>query len=172
MPISINMDGWMRQSGRTILVALAVGILCEGAAARATDRYRPDVLIIKLKPQAAKTAGLAGTVTRTGVRSLDELNVRLDIRGFRRIIPAAKLARTQKDVAGLGRYYIVQLAPGTNLDSARAAYAADANVEVAEPDYIEPMDMVPNDPDYAMQWTHSTSTDMDIDTQEAWDLEV
>jgi subtilisin family serine protease len=141
--------------------------------ATAAASRRPDVVIIKLKPQAAKTAAGAHGAMATGVRSLDRLNVNLDVRDFRRAVPAARpVALGGSDVYGLSNYYIVELPPGTDLDVAIAAYAADPNVEVATPDYIMPMDLVPNDPDYSEQWTHAYFLDTDIDTQEGWDYEV
>jgi len=153
----------------TFLWALGPG--ADRAAAAASRR--PDVVIIKLRPQAAKTAAGAQGAMATGVRSIDRLNVNLDVRDFHRTVPAARpVSQGGSDVYGLGNYYTVELPPGIDLDAAIAAYAADPNVEVAEPDYIVPMELVPNDPDYSQQWTHAYYLDTDIDTQEGWDYEV
>jgi subtilisin family serine protease len=149
---------------------IVAAIWAAGIVQAAEPQYRPDVVIVKLKPQAANTAKRSSGSMATGVRSLDQLNLQFNVRDFKTVIPAA--APVKSDVYGLGNYYFVDLPPGSDVPKAIAAYAADPNVEVAEPDYIEPLDMVPNDPDYNLQWTYHNGVDEDCDTQEGWDLEV
>ncbi|MEW5701766.1 MAG: S8 family serine peptidase [Candidatus Zixiibacteriota bacterium] len=157
-----------------IVLMIFIGTLVPGVdSAQAAAMRRPDVIIVKLKPSSARTVERARGPMATGVGSLDRLNVIWDIRDFRRTVPAARpVAQGGKDYYGLSNYYTVELPSGTDLDAALAAYAADPNVEFAEPDYIMPMDMIPNDPDYSQQWTHYSAFDRDIDTQEGWDYEV
>ncbi|MCC6493084.1 MAG: S8 family serine peptidase [Pirellulales bacterium] len=71
----------------------------------------------------------------------------------------------------------VELKPGTNLDAARRAYAADPNVLSVEPDYRISVNWTPNDPDYATeQWSlHNTGqtggiAGSDIHAPEAWNV--
>ncbi len=109
----------------------------------------------------------------TGVASVDALNARFKVTDFRRTVPAAEKPPLGSDRHGLTDYYTVELPPGTDILSAVAEYTADPNVEVAEPDYIRPMyATTPNDPLFSQQWTHYQSSDVDIDTPEAWDLET
>jgi subtilisin family serine protease len=147
--------------------------------AQASDAIvRPGVVIIKLKPAAAHSAAASKRAMSSGIGSVDQLNVQFDVRDFRQTVPTLAASTTMaasgasRDVHGLSRYYTVEIDPTTDVMLAVAAYAADPNVEIAEPDYLVPLDMVPNDPNYMDQWTHFEAQDDDIDTQEAWDLET
>jgi parallel beta-helix repeat protein len=46
-------------------------------------------------------------------------------------------------------------------------FEADPNVEYAEPNYLFKTCLVPNDPDYSLQWAHQV-----IQSESAWDLET
>lgn len=165
----------MRKHSRLAVVLIGAALIAGSLASAAwtAPSYRPDVLVIKLKPQVAAGIGRTKGSTVTGAASLDELNARFKASDFRRTVPAAEKAPLGSDRHGLTDYYTVELPPGTDLQSALAEYAADPNVEVAEPDYVMPMTATtPNDPDYSQQWTHYQSTDRDIDTPDAWDLET
>ncbi len=76
-------------------------------------------------------------------------------------------------VPGLG---LVKLPAGVDVLTAKAAFSASAGVQYAEPDYIQKVQAVPNDPDFARLWgMHNTgqtggTKDADIDAPEAWDL--
>ncbi len=166
----------MSSLSRTLaLTAIAFAVLTTSSLAVEVS-IRPGFVIVKLKPQAAGTMGQAKSAMATGLKSLDQLNVRYNIADMKRLIPpvASSLAAAAatRDVYGLSRFYMVELEPGTDVLTAVADYSADPNVELAEPDYIVSMDLVPNDPEYVDQWTHFNSQDRDIDTQEAWDLET
>ena len=164
----------MRKYSRLAVVLLGMfllaGILAsEGSAA---PQYRPDVIIVKVKPPVASALGrMKGT--RTGIASLDALHARFQVVSFSRTVPSAEKPPLGSDRNGLTDYYTVELPPGVDVEVALAAYAADPNVEIAEPDYVMPMHATtPNDPMYGSQWTHYQTTDIDIDTPEAWDLET
>lgn len=157
---------------RTICLSLGAILILAATGATAAERYRPDVILIKLKPETARRVGRTHGATATGVGTLDLLHVQLGATRFERTVPAAIAAPNGLDRHGLSSYYTVHLPPGSDIEVALAAYAADPSVESAEPDYIMPMDVVPNDPEYDQQWTHNSFNDRDIDTEEAWDLEV
>lgn len=166
----------MSASLRTLTLALAGALLLPALLTAAPATIREGYVIIKLKPEAAQTARVAKSAMSSGLRSLDQLNIRYDIRDFRPAVPSyaglAAAAVPPRDVHGLSRYFVVELAPGTDVLKAIADYAADPNVEIAEPDYIAPLELIPNDPDYGQQWTHFNALNKDIDTQQSWDLEV
>jgi hypothetical protein len=52
---------------------------------------------------------------------------------------------------------LVELAPGSDVEAAVAAYAADPNVEAAEPDYVFQPLVAPTDPLYASTWGHNNT---------------
>lgn len=156
-------------------IALGVIVLA-GSAWAGEPMIRPGVVVVKLKPQAIQTIRSSKSAMASGLASLDQLNIAYDIRDFRPVVPQLAVlsagAAPQRDVHGLSRYFVIEFDQGTDVLKAVSDYGADPNVELAEPDYIVPLDMVPNDPDYSMQWTHFNPVDRDVDTQEAWDLEV
>lgn len=165
----------MRMHSRLTVILLGAVLLAGvlTSAGEAVPRYVPGVLIVKLRPDVAAAVGRTKGATVTGVPSVDALNVRFKATAFRRTVPAAEKAPLGIDRHGLTDYYTIELPPGTDIEMAVAEYAADPNIEVAEPDYIMPMDAItPNDPMYNQQWTHYQTTDRDIDTPEAWDLET
>ena len=72
----------------------------------------------------------------------------------------------------------VELAEGTTVADAMAAYRADPRVLYAEPNYRVEAFLTPNDPDLSLLWgMHNTGqsggkVDADIDAVEAWDRAV
>src|SRR5262245_21112061 len=109
--------------------------------------------------------------TLTGRRSLDDLNRELGVRGARALFfdhhtlhggrAAAWASRTDAvraafpvrsararvpDTPDLSRIYVLDLPEGANVVDAAARYAADPDVEWAEPDGIVQITAVPNDP--------------------------
>jgi subtilisin family serine protease len=61
---------------------------------------------------------------------------------------AARLraARGRRSGDALVTTYVLELPPGTDVDAAARAFAADPAVEIAEPDRVVHVDFVPNDP--------------------------
>ena len=166
------MSGLLRQ-----LVFIALALTVSAASSFAAETIiRPGVVIVKLKSPAAQTARQSRSAMVTGLASFDQLNVRYNIRDLRPTVPTlsglSASAGAGRDVYGLSRFYTIVLEPGTDVLRAVADYSADPNVELAEPDYIVRLDLVPNDPDYSQQWTHFNALNKDIDTQQGWDLEV
>ncbi len=165
----------LRRLRQLVLIALAV--LLPAAPSFATEAtIRPGYVIVKLKPAAAQTARQSKSAMATGLASFDQLNIRYNIRDLRQTVPQlsglSASAGPVRDAHGLSRFYTIELQPGTDVLTAVADYSADPNIELAEPDYIVRLDLVPNDPDYSEQWTHFNNLNKDIDTQQGWDLEV
>ena len=157
-------------------VALAVVLAVTLAVASdigAVPRYMPDQVIVKLKADVALAVGQNKGRVMTGISSLDHVGARVQAQSFTRAIPHAEPPPYGSDRNGLSQYYLVTLPKGGDVEAAIAEYANDPNVEIAEPNYIEKLTaLTPNDPLYSDQWTHHQTSDVDIDTDEAWDLEL
>ncbi|HEX9749951.1 MAG TPA: S8 family serine peptidase [candidate division Zixibacteria bacterium] len=161
------------RTARAFGVVAVLLVSAVGSASWAADLYRPDVLVVQLRPASAKIVGLTKNVAATGIASLDELNVsNAAISLHRTVPPAVPASEGGHDHHGLHRFYTIEFMPGSDMEAIREQYAVDPNIEVAEFDYIMPLTAVPNDPGYDDQWTHNQINDHDIDTEEAWDLEV
>lgn len=158
--------------GCVFVMTLAV-MFASASDVRSVPRYVPDMVIVKLQPDVALAVGQAKGRVMTGISSLDQVSARVDAQSLRRAVPHAAPPPYGNDRNGLSQYYIVTLPPGSDVEKAIAEYAADPAVEVAEPNYIEKLTaLTPNDPLYGDQWTHYQPSDVDIDTDEAWDLET
>lgn len=156
----------------SVLAILAIVGSSTAGQGQPAPSYRPDVVLVKLRAEAATKATAAARATATGVASLDRLNADLGVRSMKRTVARAVPAPVGRDHYGLSCYFTIELPEGSDVEAAIKDYLADPNVEAAEPDYIMPMTAVPNDPSYSQQWTHWQSNDVDIDAQEAWDLET
>lgn len=157
-------------------ILIFLGFLLAGVAlavdAVSSEQYREDIVIVKLRSDAATKASSAMRATATGVPSLDQLNAGLGVLRMERTVRTAVAAPGGRDFHGLSQYFTVHLPPGSDVQDAIAQYMADPAVEIAEPDYIMPLTAVPNDPSHSQQWTFWQVNDVDIDGQEAWDLET
>ena len=160
-----------------------------GRASRSGPEYVPGELLIKLQAPARKHG--AGKSAMPG--SLEALNtvhaaekVEAVFKGRASAVPSrgadftgdvssikSKYPRRSARVpAGavipdLSLWYKVTLPRGAAIPAAVEAYARDPNVERAEPNYIDEVLIVPNDPSYSLQWAHQK-----IQSEDAWDIET
>ena len=74
-------------------------------------------------------------------------------------------------------YYVLLLPAHLSVNDALRWYRQQNMVDQAEPNYLIPLKVVPDDPDFSKQWAlHNTgqaggASDADIDAPEAWDVE-
>lgn len=165
----------MRRIARVSALALIVSgwMLASPTAAQQMPRYVPDQVLVKLTEDVALAVGQNTGRVLTGVASLDQINQTLQVQSFRRTVPNAAPPPLGFDRNGLRQVYTVQLPPGSDVLAAIAEYQKNPAVIYAEPNYIEPLTAItPNDPMYSDQWTHFQTSDVDIDTDEAWELET
>ena len=86
---------------------------------------------------------------------------------------ASATARTFRSVPGLR---LATAAPGVNFDAALSKLRASDEVLYAEPNYIMVQQAIPNDPEFAQQWSlHNTGqlgspADRDINAPEGWEI--
>jgi subtilisin family serine protease len=159
-----------RAFGFAMLILAALGGLA--TAVGGAPLYQPDVIIVKLKPGAAGAVAFSKRPTATGLTSFDQLSAQFGVTALRRTVPDAGRSGPDSDPNRLSDFFTVELPEGTDVGTAVAAFGADPNVLVAEPNYIMPIYATPNDPSYPIQWTHRQLSDYDIDSDSAWDLEV
>jgi subtilisin family serine protease len=131
-----------------------------GAKADGDATYMPDRVLVRLKPASASRARLQlGTTSPRallGISSLDAISAQVGATSARRAIETPRNSSKASDL-GLDDWMLIELAPGSDVEAAVAAYGADPNVEVAEPDYIfEPL-VTPTDPNYAEHWGHNNT---------------
>ncbi len=70
----------------------------------------------------------------------------------------------------LPRTELVELADGTSVEDAIAAFEENPDVTYAEPNYVSQLSAIPNDTNFAQLWGLNQVSDKDIDAPEAWDL--
>ena len=149
----------------------------------------PPANLIKPVAPAAKTsfqkkssASLTLTNEKTGLKSNvvpNELIVRFkkglskeDIQSL-----VAATGATVKTYIEALNYYVLSLPPDLSVNDALRWYRRQDVVDQAEPNYLIPLQTIPNDPGFSWQWAlHNTgqtggTDDADIDAAESWDIE-
>src|SRR5262245_56296431 len=156
-------------------VLLVIALIAAPIAARAGDVV-PGRLVVKYRPSVdacvhCLVAHGASFSSVTGRKSLDDLHRELGVRAARALFldhhtlgagRAAAWASRMDAVRGsfplrsararrsaapdLSGVYVLDLPEGTDVAAAAARYAADPDVEWAEPDRVVQLTFVPNDP--------------------------
>ena len=123
-----------------------------GAAAR------PPGIIIKFKP-GADPAAVHQRVAR-------RQHVMVRPQPSKAVLAGKAIAPTAR-MMGLDRLHVAAAPGGRTAEEAAALYAADPDVEYAEPDYeVRPLDILPNDPKFSGLWNLRK-----IAAPRAWDVE-
>lgn len=78
-------------------------------------------------------------------------------------------ATVVRNVGRSGRLFLLQLAAGSEVQSAVTAVSSLAGVDAVEPNYLYYKTAIPDDPDFADYWALNNVQDTDIDAPEAWD---
>lgn len=137
-----------------------------GGPARAEGaRYATDHILVQfkaaslhaskfqLRPQASSGA------IATGMASVDAISQQLGVVAIvRPFVEPANVVMAQQ--LGIDRWYSMKLPAGTDINAAVAAYAADPNVERANPDWIAELAVVPTDPAYPQHWGHNNTAQL------------
>ncbi len=104
----------------------------------------------------------------SGVKTFDRLAARFNVDYMRpQFVGAA-----QRGLNKLSRYYKVEFSGPQDLETVMAAYEADPNVHHVEPIGVHPVYATPNDGYFSYQWYHTQTSDHDIDSPEAWDIQT
>lgn len=139
--------------------------------------YVPGTLIVNFSnalvlPQE-NISQTAAAAIKTGIASVDALNVKYNVYKMEKLFPGSKPPRDPR-YADLTRYYVLEFPPEVDLDRMAADYASDLNVITAEKDALTTLDIsTPNDPIYLAndQWPINYVIDYDLDMLDAWDYE-
>lgn len=129
--------------------------------------YAQDRLIVVMKPQAGniKATMSSNAIAVIGDAEFDKISNRFAV--------SAISKQFGKALTGpLSRYHKVILGAGT-LDAAYEAYRQHPLVEKVEKVGIHSMFATPNDGYFdPYQWYHNQTSDHDIDSPEAWDIQT
>ncbi len=129
--------------------------------------YAPDHILVKFTSSSTADFGLvigrslgsAASGIRTGIASVDAVGQAVGLQKISRpfLEPRDQAAAA---AAGLDRWYMMHLAPGTDIEDAVARYAADSNVEEASPDWVAFPAAIPTDPLYDDSWGHNNTVQL------------
>lgn len=156
-----------------VVVSLAVQgwgmVLPHGQVNSVHDDRVPGVLIVNFRTSAIPTQSKWGaTDAIMGIASVDALNTRWGLRGFRALFPGAKAVAAPFRGPEMRGFHFLEFDPGIDLDAAAAEYQSDPNVESVEFDFYAYVMRTPNDPYYSQMWGLNQAADHDIDAPDAW----
>lgn len=156
--------------------AMAIGVRQAAGAkteAKPVDMSVPGELIVKVKPSSAGKVKVGGN--RFGTSSLDRLCADAKVKTIARACSqnsasASSFKQREARAPGnavapsVGSIYRVQT-DGTDVVDAARKFAADPDIEYAEPDFMLRLDAVTNDPYY------SGHNDFGTNLDDQWDLQ-
>lgn len=128
--------------------------------------YAPDRILVKFRessPINSKDIGLQRGAAfpggETGITSVDALGREVGALKVSRPYPEL---RNQAEARRLGvnRWFRIDLPAGSDIMAIVDRYAADPNVELAQPDYRVFPAVVPSDPLYADHWGHNNTAQL------------
>src|SRR5688572_27752952 len=127
----------------TIPIPTGTGASSDGAPA-----YIPDRVLVRFNLAIASRTRLQSGTTPHSARV-----------GAIRAVPAIESFQNGSVASDLGLddWVLIQLAPGSDVEAAMAAYDADPNVETAQPDYVFTPLVTPTDPLYPAHWGHNNT---------------
>ncbi len=135
--------------------------------------YKTDELIVVMKdilPLTNLKKSSSGNIN-LGISSLDAISNKFAVSKFVRQFQGSEKS-TMRGASELSKYFKVKINDGT-LDDAVAAYGADPMVDHVEKIGMHLMYATPNDGYYdPHQWYHNQTSDHDIDSPEAWDIQT
>ncbi len=130
------------------------------------QRWAPDHLLVQFSAEGMQRASLpdpgdkaSGTVSRTGIASLDQIMNDIDVRGLRVAFPAVA-NKSQASALGTDRWYIFDLAPGADVPAVARRLADDPNLADATPDLIAFPATTPNDAMHSANWGHNNTAQL------------
>ncbi len=133
--------------------------------------YATGHILVKFKAESMKNfnkdvtpqMGAALSGAQTGIASLDALGRAVGIVRISR--PYIELKnKVEASRLGVDRWFMIELAEGSDIPDVVSRYAEDPNVEYAKPDWVAFPAVVPSDPFYADHWGHNNTAQLpDLD---------
>jgi subtilisin family serine protease/photosystem II stability/assembly factor-like uncharacterized protein len=133
-------------------------------AREGTIQAAPNLLIVKMKPTAAFSAG----ETSFGVATVDAILKRIGVTrvtAFHRNPSAISKGIPSPEASSLARLFRIHFSDAADPRILAKELSADPSVEYAEPYYLFPLTYTPNDPMLAQQYAISL-----LKLPEAWDV--
>jgi len=115
----------------------------------AGPKFAPGEIIVKFRSNMSEEN--IGDSFAFAVKPTGELNRRCELKGVEEVS---------------SKTYKLVFSEDVDVTSIIRQFEADPNVEYAEPNYILNTCVVPNDPNYTLQWAHQV-----IQSESAWDIE-
>jgi len=126
--------------------------------------WATDHLMVQLTVPAYERASLPGpgdkaATSRTGIASLDQVFEALDVSNLRLAYPRVTNKSMATDL-GTNRWFILEVAPGSDIEDMISRLESDPNISVAQPDRYAFPSAVPNDALYSSNWGHNNTAQM------------
>ena len=119
--------------------------------------FVPDEIIVQfttaVAEQLKQTAQRGATIT--GLKQIDALNSKHGVKSIEKAIRFVDSPKTNVQLAekyGLSRIYVLKLQKGSDVQRIAEEYENNPDVVFAEPNFIDYLTTVPNDPTYSLQW--------------------
>jgi len=134
------------------------------ASAPPVQQWATDHLMIQLTVPAYERASLPGpgektATSNTGLASLDQVLDALNISNLSLAYPRVKNKSMAADL-GTNRWFMVEVAPGSDIEDMVSRLAADPNIATAQPDRYAFLAAVPNDVLYSANWGHNNTAQL------------
>ena len=137
------------------------------APAREVQLFAPGRIVFKVTARARAASQLEqryqsanrSAAPVTGISELDQVLVSVAVADVRRALIDAK-NEALRDELGLDRWYVADVAPGTDIRQLSARLNALVSVQEAHPDLTAFALDVPNDPLHSAHWGHNNTGQM------------
>ena len=173
-----------------VTVVVAVPILVKGSPGQIKEgTYVPGELIIKLVDgEQMENSYSVATGDNVGIASIDRLNSKYAVNKMEKLAPLEEgeiyqISHGEKPALKINSVFKIEYTSGHNINEVIEDFAANPQIEYAEPNYLLSADATPDDSLYDEQWAlHNTgqtvgvyaggTVDADIDGPAAWEVET
>jgi len=140
------------------------------------ERCLQGSVLVRLQQPLTARAADGSFSLQTGYSALDAFIARSAVHRIDYALTASKYTPRHPEAFrrwGLDRTYRFHVTHDTDLLDLVEAFSALPGVDYAEPDYVsaaESESVIPDDPQFGIQWQYDQSLDADMDGPQAWDI--